>query len=545
MAFLNNVALRPSCIVSALPERFRVALEKELSDSVAISTCQIGQLENAVKLRGATIAVIGASNESLDIAERLSHEAHSVKVYLVHYQDSLVGRAETNGFAGIFDLRVEPKRLAQSIRQEALQPTGPLHQDAPANPSRRGILQHFISMQERLSTPHILMELMLDGFLEVASAQSGILVAPSDSNHNRFKVLASRGEDVPQVLEQVAFPEETILQMLKKATLFLPEGIPGSSTASWHMDSGYSIGVPLVVDNKLLGCLLAVTNQASENLTDYGMAASHILSQLRQREAAAQRERLISQARNRISPGWLLATENGRVIYREGDPANLLFNSFSEMTSARLKHALADAQAGRSGSVRFRDSRIAYQPIRLNDTAYALLSFAKGDLLEQTGPAQDTTITGDLTAFIKLQLGGSTQRNEFIDANIQDLQTGMEKRRPVDLKALASFEIQLSKGSHEIPGKLAAGISLLLMALARLIGRKVSFTFSHGNNKWAITFEYEENTLSAAPVTEAFALPEHPLVKLLLRTMGPQIQQPDWGFATYGGRCECKYAQVK
>src|SRR5258708_792105 len=106
MAFLNNIAHRPSCIVSALPERFRVALEKELSDSVAISTCKIGQLENAVKLRGATIAVVGASNESFDVAERLSHEAHSVKVFLVHYQDCLAGRAATNGFAGVFDLRV-------------------------------------------------------------------------------------------------------------------------------------------------------------------------------------------------------------------------------------------------------------------------------------------------------------------------------------------------------------------------------------------------------------------------------------------------------
>jgi hypothetical protein len=545
MAFLNNITFRPSCIVSALPERFRVALEKELSDSVAISTCQISQLENAVKLRGATIAVVGASNESFDIAERLSHEAHSVRVFLVHYQDCLAGRAETNGFAGVFDLRVEPKRLAQSIRQEALQPTRHLHQDASEKPSQRGILRHFITMQERLSTPQLLMESMLDGFLDIASAHSGVLLAPSDSDHNRFKVLASRGEDVPQVLEQVTFPEETILQMLKGATLFFPEGIPYSDAASWCMDSGFSIGVPLVADNKLLGCLLAVTNQASENLTDYGMAASHILSQLRQREAAAQRERLISQARQLISPGWLLATESGRVIYREGDQTNLLCNSFSEITAARLKHALTDAQTGHSGSVRFRDSLISYQPIRLNDIPYALLSFAEGRLREQTGPAHDPIITGEVADFMKFQLGGSTQRNEFIEAIIQDLQAGMEKRRPVNLEALASFGIQLSKGSHEIPDKIAADISLLLMAFARIIRPKISFTFYHGNNKWAITYEYEENSLSDAPIEEALTLPEHPLIKMIFQTMGPRIQQPNWRFGTYGGRCECKYAKLK
>jgi hypothetical protein len=523
MAFLNNIALRPSCI----------------------STCQIGQLENAVKLRGATIAVVGASNESFDIAERLSHEEHSVKVFLVHYQDTLMGRAATNGFAGVFDLRVEPKRLAQSIRREALHPGRQLPHEVSDKPSRPGILRHFITMQERLSAPHILMELMLDGFLEVASAHSGVLLVPSDTDQNRFKVLASRGEDVPQVPEHVTLPEETILQMLKGATLFFPEGIPYSDTASWYMDSGYSIGVPLIADNKLLGCLLATTNQASENLSEYGMAATHILSQLRQREAAAQRERLISEARQRISPGWLLATESGRVVYREGDRTHLLCNSFSEMTAARLKHALAKAHAGHSGFVRFRDSLIAYQPIRLNDTPYALLNFVSGHSPEQTGPAYDTTITGEFADLIKFQLGGSTERNEFIEGIIQDLQAGMEKRRPVNLKALAGFDIHLSKNSHDIPDRITAGVSLLLMAFFRIIGPTIFFTFSHGDNKWAIAFEYEENALSDALMTRALALPEHPLIKLIFRMMSPQIQKPNWQFGTYGGRCECKFAELK
>lgn len=538
MAFLNNVSFRPSCIVSALPKRFRVALEKELADSVAISTCQVDDLENAVKVRGASIAIVGASTESLDIAERLSHDAtQSVKVYLVHYQDSLSGRAPTNGFAGVFDLRNEPGRLAQSIRQEALQPGRHLHRNDLKKSVQRRLLQHFITMSERLSTPQVLMELMLDGFLEIAGAHAGMLLVPSETRVAQFKVLASRGEDAPPVHEHVMLAEDVAMEMSTGATLFLPEGISYSTDSCWSTSFGFSIAVPLMIDNKLLGCLLAKTNEASDDLTDYGAGAAHLLSQLRQRELVTQRERLISQARQCVSPGWLLVSDEGRVVYREGERAQLICNS-PEITGARLRHALSEAQSGLSGSIAYRDSLISYRPFHLNDRSYTLLSLKEKNLRIEVAPVREIKITDDLASFIQLQLGDSPQKDEFVKTLVQNQRADMKDRKKIDLEALSVFGIRLTAGRDEIPGEMTGGIALLLMALAKVIASPVSFAFACHDNNWGITFEREENSLGEGEATEMASLTEHPLIKLALQMSG--FQKARWSFATYGGRIECK-----
>ena len=537
MAFLHTAAFRPSCVVSALPRRFRLALEKELSGSVAISSCRVEQLEDAVKLRGATIAVVGASDESLDIAERLSHSPEGVRVFLVHYQDSLAATAMTNGFAGVFDLRMEHDLLAKSIRKEALQPGRSSHSAASSKSDQRWILEHFIAMNERLSQPRLAGEFMLDGFLQVARVQSGALLLPGDSRTGQFQVAACRGRDMSEVGEQVSLSEETVLEMLTGDTLFFPDGLSAVGDFQSSMGSAFHIGVPLVSGKELLGCLIARTNEASDSMADYALVATHLLSQMRHREAEAQHERLISDARQQLLSSWLLADADGRIVHREGEQAKIVCPN-PRVRSPRLRHAIAEAHAGQGGSIRHHGFSVSYRPFAGNDCGYALMRIDKEMAPNQPCLHLAPKLEANTLGFIKAQLGDSPEKGAAVEAILESIRSASDEGNAFDLKTLPGLGIELIAGAEQVPADMTGRIALVLLALAKMAEGKVTFSMARLEQQWALTFECEESGLLDGPSDRMTSLATDLLVHLVLRVTGLQSQNPTWQFGVYGGRLE-------
>ena len=528
MAFLNNVPLRPSCIFSALPKRYQVSLEKELCGSVAISTCRIEQLEDAVKLRGATIAVVGASEDSLEIAERISHRSETVKVFLVHYQDRLASKTMMNGFAGIYDLRQEQQQLAETIRQEALQPTKRLYLAPNSRLEQSRLLEHFIAINERLARPQLVHTLVLDGFLQLARAEAGAFLIASGSSQDAFHVAASRNEDFSEQ-QTVFLSDEIKLQMLAGEILYLPEGLPLLEVNSWKMDSNYCVGVPLVAGNCLFGCLLAQTNEASDVLTDYALMATHLLSRMRQLEAAAEGERLISAARQKIGLGWVLVSSSGRIVHREGDIAKVISHS-SQIKAPRLIHAVKEAILGRKGSICYHGLSVTYERYSARTGEYALICIKEPVAAK---PPLETLPCPEAFDFIKVQFSDSPEQLKVIEVLLKGLQDKSPKL-PIKLKSLREFGIEIA-GTNENPiAEVTGSIALIMLGINKKSGAKVTFAIAQSKERISITFECDETAAAESPAH----LPEDFLINLLLNVTEVQARSPQWQFGTFGGRLE-------
>jgi len=529
MALLNNVPFRPSCIVSALPRRYQLELEKQLGGAVAISTCRVEQLENAVKLRGATIAVVGASDDSLEIAERLSHSTDAVKVFLVHYQDKLMSKAMLNGFAGIFDLRLEQHQLAESIRHEALQPNPIVRQTAPSRLDQRRLLEHFVAINERLSKPQVAYELMLDGFLRLARSESGVLLLTDEPDKGKFRIAASRDHHFSEQSE-VFLPNDTVLQMLTGDILFFPDGLPTSHSDSWMMSPEYCIGVPLVAGNRIMGCLLAQTNEASDSLADYALVATHLLARMQQQEIAAQHERLLAAARQKLDTSWMLVDATGRIIHREGQRAKAICPT-PRLHAARLMHASLEAHSGRAGSVAYHDLSVSYQGLSGPVGEYALLHIDQipprenGDIRLLAGP--------EAIDFIKTQFEDAPEQHEIVESLLKSMQSD-EASSPVEPKTLQKLGIEITSDEQNLSACMRAQSTLVVMSLAKRIEVRKKFSVARFADRLALTFELDESDLTKIPIH----LSQDLLIQLVLAFTGINARSPKWQFGSFGGRLE-------
>jgi hypothetical protein len=471
---------------------------------------------------------VGASEDSLEIAERLSHRSDAVKVFLVHYQDRLSSKTMMNGFAGIFDLRQEQQQLAEIIRQEALHPTKRLHLAPNSRLERRRLLEHFIAINERLASPQLANTLLLDGFLQLARAEAGALLISSSPSQDTFHVAASRNEDL--VEQQAVFlPDEIKLQMLAGEILYLPDGLPLLESHSCKMDSDYCVGVPLVAGNCLLGCLLAQTNEASDVLADYALMATHLLSRMRQQETAAERERLIYAARQKVAPGWMLVNSSGRIVHREGERAKAVCPS-SRIEAARLIHAVSEAQAGQTGSLCYHDLSVSYQGFPATQSEYALICL--NEMVVSKAPIE--TLPGpEAFDFIKAQFIDSPEQLKVIEVLLKGLQD-KGPTLPVKLKTLREFGIEIAgckeNPSIDVPGTLA----LIMLSIAKKAEASVTFSLAECTERISITFELEEKSVTETPSH----LSEDLLINLVLKVTEVNARRPQWRFGTFGGRLE-------
>ena len=529
MALLNNIPFRPSCIVSALPQRYQVELEKQLGGAVALSTCRVEQLENAVKLRGATIAVVGASDDSLEIAERLSHSTDGVKVFLVHYQDKLMSKAMVNGFAGIFDLRLEQNELAESIRQEALHPNPTVRHSTHSRIDQRRLLEHFVAINERLSKPQVAYELMLDGFLRVARCESGALLLSDESIKGGFRTVASRDHHFAEQ-GKVFLPNDTLLQMLTGDILFFPEGVATSGSDSWMMSPDYCIGVPLVTGNRILGCLLARSNEASDVLADYALVATHLLSRMQQQELAAQHERLIAAARQKLETSWMLVDAAGRIVHREGERAKVICPT-ARLKAARLTHASLEAHSGRTGVLAYRDLSISYQGLSGPQGEYALLHIV--EVPERVDTDRRLPAGPESIDFIKAQFEDAPEQHEIVEAILKSLENNGSSSS-VESKTLRKLGIEITSEEQNLSIRMKAVITLAVMSIAKRIEVQEKFSIARFADRIAITFELDESELTKVPTD----LSQDLLIQLVLAVTGINSRTPKWQFGTFGGRLE-------
>jgi cellobiose-specific phosphotransferase system component IIA len=529
MALLNNVPFRPSCIVSALPQRYQIELEKQLGGAVAISTCRVEQLENAVKLRGATIAVVGASDDSLEIAERLSHSTDAVKVFLVHYQDKLMSKAMVNGFAGVFDLRLEQHKLAESIRQEALHPNPIIRRTAPSRLDQRRLLEHFVAINERLSKPQIAYELMLDGFLRLARSESGVLLLKDNPAVGGFRITASRDHHFSEQSE-VFLPNDTVLQMLTGDILFFPDGLPTSHSDSWMMSSEYCIGVPLVAGNQVMGCLLAQTNEASDCLADYALVATHLLSRMQQQEIVAQHELLLATARQKLDTTWMLVDAAGRIVHREGQRAKAICPT-PRLNAAKLMHASHEAHSGRAGSVAYHDHSVSYQALSGPLGDYALLQL--GQSLPRENDVVRLSAGPEAIDFIKTQFEDSPAQLEIVEPLLESFQSG--KVPPlVEPKTLRKLGIEITFDEQNLSLHARAQLMLVVLTLAKRVETKKVFSIALFADRLALTLELDENDMVEIPAHISHDL----LIQLVLAITGINSRSPKWQFGSFGGRLE-------
>ncbi len=515
-------------MMSALPKRYQSQLEKQLGSSVAVSTCHVDELEQAIKRRGATIAVVGAADDSLEIAERLSHASEGVKVFLVHYQDKLASKVPVNGFAGVFDVRIEQQKLAEMIRQEALQPFVPIQQTSSRSQQRQ-ILEHFISINERLSRPALAYELMLDGFLQLADSGSGALILAHDVNRGAFRIAASHDFDFDQPQELV-LPADTVSQMMTGDVLFVPDGFAGLSSRGWLLGSEFCVGVPLVAGKQLYGCLLAQTNEASELLADYGLMATHLVECMLRQELAAERENLIAAARKTASASWMLVDGSGRIVHREGTKFDGGKGS-SRIQRGRLSHATNEALAGRAGSIASGDMSIAYEGLSAYGRDYAVVRMAQSSKLAVGGGSSGST--PEAMRMIMDVFADLPDKIEVVE-NLLSTEPSRYLAPTLEIKLLQSWGLKIISVDGQDDPKVSPALALLMLSFERRLSKNLGLSIAQFNGRHSLTFEVEESSLD-----QSFAhIATDPLVETVLRVTGLARMDPLWLFGTFGGRLE-------
>ena len=529
MAFLDQTHNRPSCVVSALPKRFRESLARDLAGTVALTTCSVDELEATVRTRGATMAIVGASSNSTEVAERLSHDARSVKVFLAHYQEARRQSAPLNGFAGVFDLRSESERLAATIKQAA---TLSVRTPSFGKPRRARLLSHFIDMQKRLGNRTALCEMLLDGFLSITDADEGMLLLPDDAARERFRIVASQGDHLPALTEEVILEPFCHRALLDGHLVTNPEEIRFSTTLALPFLPRFALAAPISVAGQLVGCLIGDRGSESEALEEFIMGASFLFQQLAKREQAARRDRMIVQARQSASPGWMLVDARDRILYREASESFPISSSATEIKEPRIRDAIARAHLGKSGSIQVRENMISYRPLEFGERPCCLLT-AKPTYTERESTPIDFPSSDALLAAFKTQPAFSSKELGLVENLCQDSSVDGEagEEIKVSVKILAPLGITFVGNPEEIPPPLSRGISLLLLASRLASQQLVTGRFHRQNNEWFLTVETKEDHLSDS----LSAWTRNPLIKMTLQLLSTtEMQIGTYGFQAKG-----------
>ena len=344
-----DTPLRPACVITALPRRYRESLMRELKGSVAISTCEVEELEIVVHQRGASLAVVGVSEHSLEIAERLSHSTSQVRVFLAHYKESSPRETPKNGFAGVIDLQEAPKDLARAIRRALKETNG--FTNVPVGVANRpfDLLPHFIEMHKRISNVSALMETMLEGFMEITGADEGLLLIPHENNSGAWNAVAKRGYHVPNHGAELHLDQEYLKTLNRGEVLCPVEGIYLEGPNLPLALDPYFMAAPVMggLDSKAL--FLGNSQNDDYILGDFLEGCAYLLDEVERRKSILESNRLIESARKVAGASWIIADVHDRVLYREGSEASWFTQGKPSVRNARLRHLLAAALKGPRG----------------------------------------------------------------------------------------------------------------------------------------------------------------------------------------------------
>jgi hypothetical protein len=516
MAFLHQVPLRPACIISALPKSFRDSLCQELNGSVAVSTCPPDELETAVRLRGASFAIVGATDQSVEAAEKLSHASNDVKVFLAHYKGEQNSEPVQNGFAGIFDLRGDLRSLAAAIRDDVAQLNGhtctPLQASSQITP-----LGRFIEMERRISNPSAVLEIMLSGFLDLVGGHEGMLLVPRQIAAGTFSVAANLGEEVSAISTEVILDPPDMRSLLGNSVVRRPTGLLLRGIRPFHPPK---IAVPLRHQGRLCAVLLADGIEQSEILSDYLGAASFVFQQLARREDNAERDRLLNVARQNGSVGWILADPRGRVILSEGLESTFLTNEQTVLRDSRLRDAVARAADGDKGEVIVRGRRVQYLPVEGYRGSYCQLVLRGASFSKQaeTPSWEKLKIIADL-----LEVGGNVATDERM--LWKDILQGKDTSEIFDLSKLKHLGISVQMPSMPVSSLTSRKLALLLIAWKCTIQLPFMANLFIRNCQWVLTLEVPEDVLKTKPSI----LSTRPILELTVQALD-DVQLAEGGF---------------
>ena len=525
MAFLNTLSHRPSCIVSGLPKRFRESLKEDLGSTVALSTCPVEQLESAVNLRGASIAIVGASDDSLEIAERLSHRKTPIKVFLVHYRDIMAPPTEVNGFAGVFDLRFDHSNLKRSIQRLVSQPIR-IEDSRTKKGGYREALRYLISMQERMGNRPALMETILEGFLELAGTASGLLLMRDEVSPHILKVAAVRGGNLPERDIQIDLGSSVLRQLSAGETCVEPAGISYKTDLPWGEKTQLSFAFPINEGSTMAGCFLASEGQDREELNQYSIGVASLLRQIKVKDASQKKADLLSEVRRLISPGWVLADPSGRTLYREGELPSEIFDCEMKIKSPRLRDAINQARSGKLGNIQLDQGCFSYRALSWEGRSHVILK------MEGTLPLRDEVRTKESVRLSDLrQLLKPLFEESVLESLVEDFETPSEKSR-IKPDQLAALGLLLGLGYKELPVKVRSRVVLVGAIFCAVTGCEATVSVKLEPETLTQTLEVGEGSLAKRPEWLQ-QVGEDSLVCLMTNAVFPGSQ---WKFGAYGGQ---------
>jgi len=485
MAFLYQTKFRPACVVSALPKRFRDSLARELKGAVAISSCPVSELEGTVRRRGATIAVVGVSQGTIEVAERLSHTDRGVKVFLAHYEEG--SSARLNGFAGVFDLRAEAKRLAAAIKgtvstvEPPIFPTSPFARPAP------GLLVRFIELQKKVGNPAALSDGILEHLMNLGGGTEGFLLQPEKMNETTFRVTATRGENMPPIGQSIPLDPSRI----SSGDTFAADDL-GTSAGRDHL------ALPMQSRGQLCAVLVCNKIDRSEPFDQFLGATSYLFDQAADREEKSLRHQLIATARSSFvdQAGWLLVDGDSRVIHREG-----LGGSLFKLRSNRIKEPRLQDLIYRSfhreaspSPIEIEGRRISARTIISDQGLFCLVEInlpvggAGRNSLRGNDPFQALTL-------IRSSCANSGDEKTLADELIAGLVEGKDANAV--LAGLEKLGVKVDFSPEEMRPALVSGLGLVLFMASKELHAPISATFRLVHGQWILTAEISEKDLRA------------------------------------------------
>ena len=495
MAFLHQTKFRPACVVSALPKRFRDSLSRELKGTFALSTCPVSELESAVRRQGATIAVVGVSEGTIEVAERLSRTDRKVRVFLAHYEEG--SPARLNGFAGVFDLRAEAKRLAAAVKGTVANVELSAFQNPSFGWSVPSLLGRFIDFQKKVGNPAALLDGILDHLMDLAGATEGFLLQPERMDETTFRVAANRGENMPPIGQSIELDPSRLSSPGALPDIFEAQNGEPVEFALFGRDY---FALPIESRGQLCAILICDKIHRSESFDQFLEAMSYLFNQVAEREEKSLRHRLIATARSSVvdQAGWLLVDGDGHVIHREGLGSSFFKLKRNRVNQPRVRDLVYRSSHGEVSPIEIEGRRICARTVISDQGLYCLLEIhvAVGGDNKNSLAAKKTF---EALAMIRSSCAKSRGEKVLSDELLAGLVEGKDVNAAAIQASLEKLGVKVDLGTEEIQPELISQLSLVLFMASKELRAPLSGTVRLARGRWILIAEIPEKEIGTEP----------------------------------------------
>jgi len=504
MAFLNNLTLRPACVFSDLPHQFLAPLIGELGSVIAATTCDLEELHRTVKLRSASLVVVGASSKSYAIAEQLSHDELAVKVFLVRFNDDFPEPGYKNGFAGIADLRTGSAQFAETLKRAV---GIDVHTEKFAMTLAQGLSYEEITAHRYPERPNgdNLPDVLLNRYLKIARASRGLFLMPCAGNSD-FKVTAQKGFE-KKLPASVHFAPGVLRALQQGHIVEATKG--GGIELGWGKEMGhlFTMAVPLIDQKGLRGCLLGNQNGNISELIEFCSHASLLLAKTGRDEEIETIRSTIAITQKLESPFWMLVSASGEISHQEGSLEGLHFQTGDTIRAPRLRDVINKAINGEPGTVCFRGHTITCGKMGGTYARQVLL------ILGPTSEAQARARSFDLSHEVMLRI---------LKQELSLLSEGGSSQATPELEKMDS--------------NISPYVQIIMCALEKCLDKKLIYKISASTENMTILFEVEESFLEQPLTEEVSTLQTNWIIQLALRVSACRLIRPQWSAGTFGGK---------